>query len=148
MEKTGKIKIDAGFFLSDKKSIVVRIKLQIFEFSSGTSVPGDDDSFSPLHHLFQVTTIQPSPLHHLFQVVHSPLHHLFQVTTIQPGDCKTELSGLTTDEEARQQCAQENPSPEYWLAPEDVARAVVFAATAPPNVGVNEVLVEPRAAPA
>jgi len=71
-----------------------------------------------------------------------------RVTTIQPGDCKTELSGCTTDEEARAECSQPSNAREFWLDPCDVARAVVFAVTAPCHVGINEVLVEPRGAPA
>jgi thioester reductase-like protein len=71
-----------------------------------------------------------------------------KVTTIQPGDCKTELSQLTTDEEARKEFAQPSQDREYWLDPQDVAGAVLYAVTAPNHVGINEVLIEPRAAPA
>lgn len=34
------------------------------------------------------------------------------------------------------------------LDPEDVARAIVYAVSQPPHVGVNEILIEPREAPA
>ena len=71
-----------------------------------------------------------------------------KVTTIQPGDCKTELSKLTTDEEARSEFAQQSNDREFWLDPEDVAGAVLYAVSAPNHVGVNEVLIEPRGAPA
>merc|ERR1712232_509756 len=70
-----------------------------------------------------------------------------KVTTIQPGDCKTELSQLTTDEDARAEFAQPSQDREYWLDPQDVAGAVMYAVTAPSHVGINEVLIEPRAAP-
>ena len=71
-----------------------------------------------------------------------------KVTTIQPGDCKTELSQLTTDEEARKEFAQPSQAREFWLDPQDVASAVLYAVTAPSHVGVNEILIEPRGAPA
>jgi len=71
-----------------------------------------------------------------------------KVTTIQPGDCKTELSQLTTDEEARKEFAQPSQSRELWLDPQDVAGAVLYAVSAPNHVGINEVLIEPRGAPA
>jgi len=71
-----------------------------------------------------------------------------KVTTIQPGDCKTELKSLTTDSEAQSQFAQSSDDRNVWLDPEDVASAVLFAASAPSHVGINEVLVEPRHAPA
>ena len=71
-----------------------------------------------------------------------------KVTTIQPGDCKTELSQLTTDEEARKEFAQPSQEREFWLDPQDVAGAVLYAVSAPDHVGINEVLIEPRGAPA
>ncbi|CAB9505927.1 D-alanine--D-alanyl carrier protein ligase [Seminavis robusta] len=71
-----------------------------------------------------------------------------KVTTIQPGDCRTELSQLTTDQEARNEFAQSSQDREFWLDPQDVAGAVLYAVTAPKHVGVNEVLIEPRGAPA
>ncbi|GBG30972.1 L-2-aminoadipate reductase [Hondaea fermentalgiana] len=71
-----------------------------------------------------------------------------KVTTIQPGDCRTELPALTTDETARSEFAQSSQDRDVWLDPEDVARAVVFAVSSPAHVGINEVLIEPRGAPA
>lgn len=71
-----------------------------------------------------------------------------KVTTIQPGDCRTELSKLTTDEEARSEFAQSSQERQFWLDPEDVAGAVLYAVTAPAHVGINEVLIEPRGSPA
>lgn len=71
-----------------------------------------------------------------------------KVTTIQPGDCKTELSQLTTDEDARAEFAQPLKDREFWLDPQDVADAVLYAVSAPNHVGINEILIEPRGAPA
>jgi amino acid adenylation domain-containing protein len=71
-----------------------------------------------------------------------------KVTTIQPGDCRSELSKQTTDEEARAEFAQSSQDRMVWLDPIDVARTVVFAASQPDHVAINEVLVEPRDAPA
>eukprot|EP01134_Creolimax_fragrantissima_P002349 CFRG2349T1 len=71
-----------------------------------------------------------------------------KVTTIQPGDCKTELSALTTDDEARATYAQASDDRDVWLDPEDIANSVLFAVSAPRHVGINEILVEPRGAPA
>jgi len=71
-----------------------------------------------------------------------------RVTTIQPGDCRTELPACTTDEAARGEFAQASQDRSVWLDPEDVANSVVFAASAPAHVGINEILVEPRGAPA
>lgn len=71
-----------------------------------------------------------------------------KVTTIQPGDCRTELSKLTTDEDARKEFAQPSQDREFWLDPQDVAGAVLYAVSAPAHVGINEVLIEPRGAPA
>jgi len=71
-----------------------------------------------------------------------------RVTTIQPGDCRTELSALTTNESARAEFAQASQDRDVWLDPEDVARAVIFAVSSPSHVGINEILIEPRGAPA
>ena len=75
-----------------------------------------------------------------------------RVTTIQPGDCKTELVMNNTDEEALKELGIKAGATvgEGWgnefnlLEPSDVADAVMYAATAPAHVAVNEVLVEPR----
>ena len=71
-----------------------------------------------------------------------------KVTTVQPGDCRSELPACTTDEEARTAFAQPSADRNVWLDPADVARAVVFAASQPEHVAINELLVEPRDAPA
>jgi NADP-dependent 3-hydroxy acid dehydrogenase YdfG len=75
-----------------------------------------------------------------------------RVTTIQPGDCKTELVMNNTDKEALQELGIKAGATvgEGWgndfnlLEPSDVADAVMYAATAPAHVAINEVLVEPR----
>ena len=74
--------------------------------------------------------------------------HGLKVTSIQPGDCKTEISLRDTDMEAREACAQSNKGRNYWLDPEDVANAVLFALTQPDHVAVNELMIEPKFAPA
>eukprot|EP00325_Prymnesiales_sp_UTEX-LB-985_P001567 CAMPEP_0174705992 /NCGR_PEP_ID=MMETSP1094-20130205/9007_1 /TAXON_ID=156173 /ORGANISM="Chrysochromulina brevifilum, Strain UTEX LB 985" /LENGTH=1408 /DNA_ID=CAMNT_0015904217 /DNA_START=132 /DNA_END=4358 /DNA_ORIENTATION=+ len=71
-----------------------------------------------------------------------------KVTCIQPGDCKTELPACTTDEEARSAFAQPSTDRNVWLDPMDVARTIVFVASQPEHVAINEILVEPRDAPA
>ncbi|XP_046369445.2 glycine betaine reductase ATRR-like isoform X1 [Haliotis rufescens] len=65
-----------------------------------------------------------------------------KVTCIQPGDVKTELQGHTTDAEAKSQFDMSESG--KVLEAEDVARAVVFAASQPEYVGINEILVECR----
>ena len=62
-------------------------------------------------------------------------------------ETKTELSRLTTDG-ARSEFAQQSNDREFWLDPEDVGGAVLYAVTAPSHVGINEILIEPRGAPA
>ena len=71
-----------------------------------------------------------------------------KVTTVQPGDTKSNLKSCTTDEEARALYAQPSEDRNLWLDPNDVARTVVWALSQPPHVAVNEILVEPRDAPA
>jgi len=75
-----------------------------------------------------------------------------RVTTIQPGDCATDLVRENTDKEALDELGIKAGAVvgEGWgnkwnvLEPEDVARAVLYAAEAPAHVAVNEVLIEPR----
>jgi len=71
-----------------------------------------------------------------------------KVTNIQPGDTKINLPACTTDEEARAAFAQSSDDRHVWLDPADIARAVVYAASQPAHVAINELLVEPRDAPA
>jgi len=76
---------------------------------------------------------------------HELAPHGIKVTCIQPGDVKTELQGHSTDKEAQDQYdgSQNHPV----LEADDIGRAVVYAATQPPYASVNEILIEPRAAP-
>lgn len=68
-----------------------------------------------------------------------------KVTSIQPGDTSTPIFGFSTDREAveRYDINQKHPC----LDPTDVARAVVYAASVPDYVAVNEILVQPRDSP-
>ncbi|XP_069130390.1 uncharacterized protein [Argopecten irradians] len=68
-----------------------------------------------------------------------------RVTCIQPGDVATELLTTNTDSEAKE--AYDGSQLCRILDPEDVARAVLYAVTQPPHVGINEILIEPREAP-
>ncbi|WAQ97992.1 LGRD-like protein [Mya arenaria] len=68
-----------------------------------------------------------------------------RVTCIQPGDVKTELLQHNSDTEAQDQFDGSKKC--KILEPEDIARAVVYAASQPAHVGVNEILIEPREAP-
>ena len=75
-----------------------------------------------------------------------------KVTVIQPGDvANTELIMKNSDQEAADKMGVEIGKPvgtgfnEFQLLQaSDVADAVVYAVTAPPNVAVNEILIEPR----
>ncbi len=73
--------------------------------------------------------------------------HRIRATDIQPGVVDTELTDTVPDPQARAEWA------ERWagkrpLDADDVARAVVYAVTAPPHVSVNEILVRPLDQPA
>ena len=66
-----------------------------------------------------------------------------RVTLVEPGAVATELAGHNRPEvleQMRKRFAGVAP-----LAAEDIARAIVFAISQPPNVSVNEVLVRPSA---
>ena len=74
-----------------------------------------------------------------------------RVTTIQPGDCATDLVRNNSDKEALDSLGlTTGVVGEGWanewnmLQPADVAASVMYAATAPAHVAVNEVLIEPR----
>eukprot|EP00928_Gymnodinium_smaydae_P022747 TRINITY_DN18_c0_g1_i1.p1 TRINITY_DN18_c0_g1~~TRINITY_DN18_c0_g1_i1.p1 ORF type:complete len:1364 (+),score=345.60 TRINITY_DN18_c0_g1_i1:82-4173(+) len=74
-----------------------------------------------------------------------------RVTDIQPGDTATNLIMKNTDKEAANKLGVRigevvgaGAAREYYLDPEDVAAAVLYAVCSPPHVGVHEVLIEPR----
>ncbi|XP_071951852.1 uncharacterized protein [Antedon mediterranea] len=69
-----------------------------------------------------------------------------KVTCIQPGDVVTELLAHSTDNEAKSEYADN--SGEKVLDPNDIGRAVVYAVSQPAHVAINEILIEPRHAPA
>jgi len=74
--------------------------------------------------------------------------HGLKVTSIQPGDCKTEISMRDSDMEAKEACAQSDKTRMYWLDPSDVSDAVIYAVTQPPHVAIQELMIEPKHAPA
>lgn len=74
-----------------------------------------------------------------------------RVTDVQPGDTATNLIMKNSDAEAAEKLGVgigkvvgEGGDRNAVLDPEDVANAVVYAVTAPPHVGVHEILIEPR----
>lgn len=77
-----------------------------------------------------------------------------RVTDIQPGDTATNLIMKNSDKEAAEKLGvgigkvvgdlAGGGDRNFVLDPEDVANAVVYAVTAPPHVGVHEILIEPR----
>mmetsp|Transcript_43710 Transcript_43710/g.52855 ORF Transcript_43710/g.52855 Transcript_43710/m.52855 type:complete len:257 (-) Transcript_43710:351-1121(-) len=74
-----------------------------------------------------------------------------RVTDIQPGDVKTNLIMNNTDKEAAEQMGVTigaevgtGAKRTQVLDPEDIASAVIYAVTAPPHVGVHEMMVEPK----
>jgi NADP-dependent 3-hydroxy acid dehydrogenase YdfG len=73
-----------------------------------------------------------------------------RVTSVQPGNVETPLQHMSTDREALEKFAG-LPVPgekgAKFLAPEEVARAIVWALDQPDHVAVNEVLIEPREQP-
>ncbi len=68
--------------------------------------------------------------------------HGIRVTDIQPGYVSTELLDTVPDPEMRRGW-EEGWADKRPLQPEDIARAVIFAVTAPEHVSVSEVLVRP-----
>jgi len=65
-----------------------------------------------------------------------------RVTLIEPGAVATELTDHITHEEARRQSKEWTQSIRI-LAPDDIARAIVYVVTQPPHVAINEVLIRP-----
>lgn len=75
---------------------------------------------------------------------HEMLEYHVKVTCIQPGDVKTELMGLSTDQAAMEKYVV--GADVDILSPDDIAKAVVYVASQPKAVAINEMLIEPRAA--
>lgn len=71
----------------------------------------------------------------------SPEDHI-RVTDIEPGVVATELTGHIPDESIRDQF-HATWSERTPLAPDDVARAILFAVSQPWHVNVNEILIRP-----
>jgi len=74
-----------------------------------------------------------------------------RVTDIQPGDTATNLIMRNTDQEAANkvgvtigQVVAAGAPREFFLDPEDVAAAVLYAVCSPAHIGVHEILIEPR----
>eukprot|EP01135_Chromosphaera_perkinsii_P004212 Nk52_evm1s272 gene=Nk52_evmTU1s272 len=68
-----------------------------------------------------------------------------KVTCIQPGDVKTDLAQTTTDQEAKDKYGDLTGI--EVLQTQDIANAVLYAVTQPPNCAVNDILIEPRQCP-
>jgi len=69
-----------------------------------------------------------------------------RITNIQPGDVATKLAGRSTDQEAKEKYDFSQAGHKI-LDPEDVAKTVLFALSQPVHVALNEILIEPQAAP-
>eukprot|EP00929_Paragymnodinium_shiwhaense_P023889 TRINITY_DN1484_c0_g1_i2.p1 TRINITY_DN1484_c0_g1~~TRINITY_DN1484_c0_g1_i2.p1 ORF type:complete len:300 (+),score=60.57 TRINITY_DN1484_c0_g1_i2:71-901(+) len=74
-----------------------------------------------------------------------------KVTDIQPGDVGTDLIMKNSDKEAAEkigvtigQTIGKGADRTSFLDVEDIAKAVLYALTAPDHVGVHEILIEPR----
>uniref|UniRef100_A0A1I8BW55 NADP-dependent 3-hydroxy acid dehydrogenase YdfG n=1 Tax=Meloidogyne hapla TaxID=6305 RepID=A0A1I8BW55_MELHA len=67
-------------------------------------------------------------------------------TNIQPGDVATKLASRSTDIEAREKYDGSEAGHKI-LSGDDVARSVLFALTQPQHAAINELLIEPQAAP-
>lgn len=68
-----------------------------------------------------------------------------RVTVIEPGVVATELTDHITDSEIKETFA--NYATFKGLTAEDIATAIVYAVSQPPNVSINEVLVRPTGQP-
>jgi clavulanate-9-aldehyde reducatase len=73
------------------------------------------------------------------------LHAGVRVTVIAPGFVETELQGHNTNPVVVQAMKRSREQIGQVLKPEDIADAVVYAATRPPHVCLNEVVVRPTA---
>uniref|UniRef100_A0A183BZ03 Carrier domain-containing protein n=1 Tax=Globodera pallida TaxID=36090 RepID=A0A183BZ03_GLOPA len=67
-------------------------------------------------------------------------------TNIQPGDVATSLAGHSSDVEARKKYDTSEAGHKI-LDSADVAQSVLFCLTQPSHVAINELLIEPQAAP-
>ncbi|MBA2441057.1 MAG: SDR family NAD(P)-dependent oxidoreductase [Rubrobacter sp.] len=63
-----------------------------------------------------------------------------RVTMVEPGAVATELTDHITDEEVRENLGSSQMEP---LQSEDIANAIVYAASQPQRVSVNEILIRP-----
>lgn len=68
------------------------------------------------------------------------------MSIISPGIVDTELSHHISDEEIKEKMAP-GAFVEEALKPEDIAAAIVYAASQPQRVNVNEILVRPTDQP-
>ncbi|MET4491225.1 SDR family oxidoreductase [Bradyrhizobium sp. LA7.1] len=73
------------------------------------------------------------------------IQHNIRVCTVIPGAVATDLADHVTDEEAKGALA--GLLKMKRLEPEDVARAIVYAAEQPPYVSINEILIRPTQQP-
>jgi NADP-dependent 3-hydroxy acid dehydrogenase YdfG len=71
--------------------------------------------------------------------------HNIRVCTIIPGAVATELPEHVTDEEAK--TALSGLLKMKRLEPQDVANTIVFAASQPDHVSINEILIRPTQQP-
>uniref|UniRef100_A0A915CWB7 NADP-dependent 3-hydroxy acid dehydrogenase YdfG n=1 Tax=Ditylenchus dipsaci TaxID=166011 RepID=A0A915CWB7_9BILA len=69
-----------------------------------------------------------------------------RVTNIQPGDVATKLASRSSDNEAKT-LYDFSKAGHKILEPEDVAQSVLYALSLPSHVALNELLIEPQAAP-
>jgi NADP-dependent 3-hydroxy acid dehydrogenase YdfG len=73
------------------------------------------------------------------------LHDNVRVTIIEPGAVETELPTHITDQDARESLG--GLLDLEVLQSEDIANAIVYAVTQPPQVSVNEILIRPTQQP-
>ena len=66
-----------------------------------------------------------------------------RITSIEPGAVATELTNTITDQELLDQWNDGRRDHLVPLKPEDIAKAIVYAVAQPPEVSVNEILIQP-----
>jgi NADP-dependent 3-hydroxy acid dehydrogenase YdfG len=74
------------------------------------------------------------------------IEYNIRITNVQPGDVSTKLASRSTDSEAQAKY-DGSTAGHRILDSEDVARTVLFALSQPTHVALNEILIEPQAAP-